>query len=60
MSLPNPKGVSFGAEEGKYLLFGHVETDCVGRRRLKVIGLKGKLVKGYSRGITLGFFNSSN
>ena len=62
MNLSNPKGVSFGAEEGKYLLFGHDETGCVrgGGGRLKAAGLKEKLVGGFSRSITLGFFNSSN
>ena len=47
MSLPNPNGKSFdaeGVEEG----------------RSKVAGLKENLVGGFSQGITLGFFNSSN
>ena len=30
------------------------------RGRSKVIGLKEKSARGFSRGITLGFFNSSN
>ena len=47
MNLPNPKGEFFYAEgiEGG---------------RSKVAGLKEKLTRGFSRGITLGFFNSSN
>ena len=47
MNLPNPKGESFDAEgiEG---------------RRSKVAGLREKLAGGFSRGITLGFFNSFN
>ena len=47
MKFPNPKGESFDAEgiEGG---------------RSKVAGLKEKLVGGFSRGITLGFYNSSN
>ena len=56
MNISNPKGVSFSAEQGKYLLFGHAKTDCVGGGRLKSACLKEKL----ARGITLGFFNSSN
>ena len=47
MNLPNPKGESFdveGIEEGIS----------------KVAGLKEKLAGGFFRGITLGFFNSSN
>ena len=47
MNLPNPKGESFGVEE--------IEGE-----RSKVAGLKEKLAGGFSRGITLGFFNSSN
>ena len=43
MNLSNPKGVSFGEEEGKYLLLGHDETGCVGGGRLKVAGVKEKL-----------------
>ena len=47
MNLSNPKGESF---------------DAVGIEggRSKVIGLKEKMVGGFSRGIILGFFNSSN
>ena len=47
MNFPNPKGEFFDAEgiEGG---------------RSKVTCLKEKLVGGFSRGITLGFFNSSN
>ena len=60
MNISNPKGVSFGTEEGKYFLFVHAKTDCIGGGRLKVAGLKEKLARGFSRGVTLGFFNSSN
>ena len=56
-NLSNPKGVSFGAEEHKYLLFGHDRTDCVRGGRSKVIGLKEKLAGGFSRGINPSFFN---
>ena len=44
MSLLNPKIESF-------------DTKGVEGGRSKVAGLKGKLVRGFSRGITLGFFN---
>ena len=47
MNLSNPKGVSFGTEEGTYLLFGHVETNCVGGGRLKATCLKEKLMGGF-------------
>ena len=47
MNLPNPKGEYFDIEG----------IEC---RRSKVIGLKENLAGGFSRGITLGFFNSSN
>ena len=47
MNLPNPKGESF-------------DTKGIEGGRSKVPGLKEKLVGGFSRGITLGFFNSSN
>ena len=60
MNLSKPKGVSLSAKEGKYLLFGHDETGCVGGGRLKTAGLTKKLAKGFSQGFTLGFFNSSN
>ena len=46
MNLPNPKGESFNVER--------IEG------RSKVAGLKEKLVGGFSRVITLGYFNSSN
>ena len=51
VNLPNPKGESFdaeGIEEG------------IKEGRSKVLGLKEKLVGRFSRGIILGFFNSSN
>ena len=47
MNLPNPKGESF-------------DTEGIEGGRSIVIGFKEKLVGGFSRGITLGFFNSSN
>ena len=47
MNLPNPKGESF-------------DTKGIEGGRSKVVGLKQKLTAGFSRGITLGFFNSSN
>ena len=47
INLPNPKGESFD-----------VEGIEIGRS--KAVGLKEKLAGGFSRGITLGFFNSSN
>ena len=47
MNLPNPKGESF-------------DTEGIERGRSKAAGLKEKLAGGISRGITLGFFNSSN
>ena len=46
MNFPNPKGESFNVER-------------IGGRS-KVAGLKEKLVGGFSRVITLGYFNSSN
>ena len=60
INLSNPKGVPFGVEEGKQLLLGHDGTGCVGGGILKAIGLKEKMAGGSSRGITLGFFKSSN
>ena len=60
INLSNPKGESFDVEEGKYLLFGHDRTDCVGRGRSKVVSLKEKLAGGFSQGITLGYIKSSN
>ena len=60
VNLSNPKGESFDVEERKYLLFGHDKTSCVGEGRSKAVGLKEKLVGGFSRGITLGCFKSSN
>ena len=50
MNLSNPKGESFNAEG----------IGCGGERRSTAVGLKEKLAEGYSRGITLGFLNSSN
>ena len=47
INLPNPKGESFDAEG----LEGRIS---------KVVGLEENLARGFSRGITLGFFNSSN
>ena len=47
MKLSNPKGESF-------------DTEGIEKERSKVSGLKEKLVGGFSWGITLGFFNSSN
>ena len=47
MNLSNPKGESFDVEGVK-------------EGRSKVVGLKEKLEEGFSRGITLGFYNSSN
>ena len=47
MNLPTPKGESF-------------DIEGIERGRSKVVGLKEKLEGGFSRGITLGFFNSSN
>ena len=47
MNLPNPKGESFDAKGIK-------------EGRSKIAGLKEKLVGGFSRGITLGFFSSSS
>ena len=60
MNLSNPKEVFFGAEEGKYLLFRHVETGCVRGGRFKAASLKDKIVGDFSRGIILCFFKSSN
>ena len=60
MNLLNPKEVFFGAEEGKYFLFGHVETGCIRGGRLKAAGLKEKFAGDFSRGIILCFFKSSN
>ena len=45
--LPNSKGWSF-------------DTEGIEGERSKVSGLKENLVKGFSWGITLGSFNSSN
>ena len=45
--LPNPKGWSF-------------DTEGIEGERSKVSGLEENLVEGFSWGITLGFFNSSN
>ena len=50
MNLSNPKE-EFSNAEG---------TSCIGEMRSKAKGLKEKLAGGFSRGITLGFFNSSN
>ena len=47
MNLPNPKGESF-------------DTEGIKGGRSKVAGLKEKLARGFSLGITLGFFKSSN
>ena len=47
MNLPNPKGESFDAKK-------------IEGGRSKVASLKEKLTGGFSWGITLGFFNSSN
>ena len=47
MNLTNPKVVSF-------------DTEGIERERSKVPSLKEKLAGGFSRVITLGFFNSSN
>ena len=47
MNFPSPKGDSFDAEGIK-------------GGRSKVACLKEKLAGGFSRGITFGFFNSSN
>ena len=47
MNLSNPKGESF-------------DTEGIDKGRSKVSGLKEKLAGGFSWGITLGFFNSSN
>ena len=49
MNLSNPKE-EFSNLEG---------IDCIGEGRSKAAGLKEKLAGGFSRGITLGFFNSS-
>ena len=50
MNFSNLKGESFDVEG----------IGCGEGGRSKVIGLKEKSVGGFSRGITLGFFNSSN
>ena len=50
MNISNPKGESFDA---KRIVFE-------GGGISKATGLKEKLVGGFSRGITLGFFKSSN
>ena len=50
MNLSNPKGESFDVEG----------IDCGGEGRSIATGLKEKLVRGFSQGITMGFFNSSN
>ena len=50
MNLSNPKGESFDVEV----------ISCVGGREIKSRNLKEKLARGFSRGITLGFFKSSN
>ena len=50
MNLSNPKEECFD-EEG---------IGCGGEERSTVTGLKEKLAGGFSRGITMGFFNSSN
>ena len=47
MNLPNPKGESF-------------DIEGIEGGRSKVSCLKEKLVEGFSRVITLGFFKSSN
>ena len=47
MNLPNPKGESF-------------DTEGIEGGRSIVASLKEKLARGFSQGITLGFFNSSN
>ena len=50
INLSNLKGESFDA----------VGISCVGGGRSKAIGLKEKLPGGFSRGITLDLFKSSN
>ena len=50
MNFSNPKGKSFDAEG----------IGCGGGRRSKATSLKEKLARDFSRGITLGFFKSSN
>ena len=47
MNLPNSKGQSF-------------DTEGIEGGRSKVASLKEKLAGGFSRGITLGLFNSFN
>ena len=47
MNLPNPRGESF-------------DIEGIEGGRSKVAGLKEKLTRGFSWGITLGFFYSSN
>ena len=50
MNLSNPKGESFDVEG----------IGCGGEGRSTAVGLKEKLAGGFSRDITLSFFNSSN
>ena len=50
MNLSNAKAESFDVEG----------ISCGGEGRSTAIGFKEILVGGFSRGITLGFFNSSN
>ena len=50
MNFSNPKEESFDAKG----------IGCGEGGRSKVAGLKEKSVGGFSRGISLGFFNSSN
>ena len=50
MNLSNPKEEFFDTEG----------IDCIGEARSTAAGLKEKLTGGFSRGITLGFFNSYN
>ena len=47
INLPNPKGESF-------------DVEGIEGRISKVVGLEENLARGFSWGITLGFFNSSN
>ena len=50
MNLSNPKRESFDVEE----------IGCRGEGRSTTTSLKEKLGGGFSQGVTLGFFNSSN
>ena len=50
MNLSNPKEEFFDTEG----------TDCIGEARSTTTCLKEKLEGGFSRGITMSFFNSSN